>query len=121
MTTQLNATLQLNPATWDLMLDASGNIALASAPLSLEQDVASAIRTFLGEGWYDTTVGMPYFQSILGQYPPVALLNKQIVQAALTVPGVVSATSVITTYSNRQISGTCSFVDENGASGNVNY
>lgn len=119
--TTLNATMELNPGNWDLMLDAYGNMALAAAPYSLEQDVSSAIRTFLGEGWYDNTVGMPYFQSILGQYPPVALINKQVVQAALTVPGVISATSVITTFTNRNISGTCSFIDENGASRNVTF
>ena len=36
-------TLFLNPATWDLMVDAEGNIAMAEAPYSTAQDVASGL------------------------------------------------------------------------------
>ena len=65
-------TLLLDRATWDLCLDAAGNIATASEPYALAQDASSAIRLFVSEAWYDTTQGIPYFTNILGQAPPIA-------------------------------------------------
>jgi hypothetical protein len=46
-------TLLLDVSSWDLCLDAAGNIAMASNPYSIAQDAASAIRTFAG----DFTIG----------------------------------------------------------------
>jgi hypothetical protein len=69
-------TLLLDTATWDLVLDVKGNIAIASEPYSLAQDAASAIKTFLGEVWYDTTQGVPYFEQILGKPPNVELMRR---------------------------------------------
>lgn len=98
-------TLLLDQTRWDLVLDAAGNIALASDPYSIAQDVASAVRTFQGECWFDTTVGVPYFQEVLGQSPPLQLLQSLIEQAALTVPEVVKAVATITSFENRTITG----------------
>lgn len=83
-------TLPLNIDTWDLELDAAGNLNLTTPDVSIAQDVASAIRTFLGECWYDTTLGMPYFGTILGKLPPSSLIISKIQQAALTISGVVT-------------------------------
>ena len=100
------ATLALDPDTWDLTVDAAGNIAVLDEPDSLAQDAASAIRTFLGECYWDTTVGVPYMTEILGKSPPtVALLKEVFVDAALTVPGVASAQVFIVSISNRGVSG----------------
>ena len=104
------ATITLDSATWDLELDASGNIAMTSAPDSLAQDAASAIKTFLGECYWDTTVGVPYLTQILGPPPPqappsLALLKQQFINAALTVPGVAAAQVFISGFSNRSIAG----------------
>ena len=102
----MTATLALDPATWDLVLDSSGNIAVLNDPDSLAQDAASAIRTFLGECYWDTTVGVPYMTKILGKSPPtIALLKEVFVDAALTVPGVASAQVFIVSLSNRGVSG----------------
>jgi hypothetical protein len=114
-------TLLLDTIAWDLVRDASGNIAVASPPYALAQDVASAIRTFLGELWYDTTQGVPYFQDVLGQLPPASVLIKYLEQAALTVPGVVSAQCVITSFSSRGVSGQVQFMDEGGYSNSVQF
>lgn len=81
-------TLPLNLDSWDLELDAAGNWNLTGPDASLAQDVASAIRTFLGECWYDITLGMPYFQTILGKLPPASLITSKIEQAAKTISGV---------------------------------
>lgn len=107
-------TLLLDRTAWDLVLDAAGNIALADEPYAIAQDVASAVRTFIGECWYDTELGLPYWQQILGQWPPIALVKAKLVEAALTVPGVVSAECVIVNFSQRKLTGQIQVVDENG-------
>lgn len=114
-------TLLLDLANWDLCIDSNGNIAMAGPPYSLAQDVASACRTLLGEVWYDSTVGVPWLQQILGQAPPLNLLQEYLVQAALTVPGVESATCVIESfnYATRTVTGQIQFVDTNGVSQSV--
>lgn len=98
-------TLLLDRTTWDLVIDAAGNIAVASDPYSQAQDMASAIRLFLGECWYDTTRGIPYWSQILGHRPPAALMKAQFIRAALTVPGVASAVCFLTTGPARAVLG----------------
>jgi hypothetical protein len=107
-------TIFLDPLTWDWTLDASGNIALASAPYSLAQDCCSAIRTFLGECWYDQTIGVPYWQDILGHYPSLSLVKADLVAAAMTVPGVASAQVFITGVVNRKLTGQVQITDTTG-------
>lgn len=107
-------TLLLTQDIWDLCIDANGNIALASAPYAIAQDVASAIRTFLGEVWYNTTIGINYFASILGHTPSLAVFQQAMVNAALTVPNVVSATCVLNSFQNRNVTGTVTVTDDTG-------
>jgi hypothetical protein len=98
-------TLLLDTVTWDLAVDTAGNIAVASDPYSQAQDAASAIRTFAGEVYYDTTLGIPYFSQILGYAPPVGLMKAYFQSEALRVPGVVKAQAFITSWSNREVGG----------------
>lgn len=93
-------TLLLDTQIWDLCLDAFGNIAVASDPYSMAQDVASALRLFNGELYYNTAKGVRYFEDILGHTPPLPLLKAELTEAALTVPGVASAQAFIA-VSNR--------------------
>lgn len=97
-------TLYLTPS-WDLTSDAFGNIALATEPYALAQDAASAIRTFQGEVYYDTTQGVPYWAQILGQAPPLALVRSKMIDAALTVPGVTAAAVFFSSFSGRALAG----------------
>ena len=113
-------TLYLNPADWDLTVDAYGNIAMAEPSYSLAQDVCSAAKLFLGELYYDTTKGVPYFEDILGLSPPASLFAAHLESAALSVSGVVAAQCIITERSNREIIGQIEFIDELGASNSVN-
>lgn len=124
MTTTTNptmATLALSSDSWDLFLDGSGNIAVAQPPYSTAQDVSSAIRTFLGECFYDTTIGVPYEQKFLGMSPPLTVLQAAMVDAALTVPGVVEAICIIEAYDYDQQSvvGYVQFTDTDGNVGQV--
>lgn len=98
-------TLLLDTLAWDLVLDASGNIACATAPYQVAQDVASAIRLFKGECWYDTARGIPHFQDILGQWPPLELVKAYVERTAKTVPGVDSATCVFVSLEDRELRG----------------
>lgn len=114
-------TLILDQRAWDLVIDSMGNIAMAQPAYALAQDVASAVKLFLGELWYDTTKGIPYFQNILGHLPPVSLFIGYIEKAALTVPGVVSAQCIITEFSNTAITGRVKFIDEQGITQNASF
>ena len=113
------STLQLSIDNWDLMLDSSGNIAIVTPPYAVAQDVASAIRTFLGEVFYNTTLGVPYTQQILGQAPPLSVIQAAIEQAAMTVPGVENATAIIDTFEDRVVTGRVEFTDSAGNSQTV--
>lgn len=99
------ATLLLDRTTWDLVLDASGNIALAQEPYALAQDAASAIKTQQGECFWDTSVGVPLFGDVLGKRPSVALMKSLFSAAALTVPGVGAAKTYLTSIRNREVTG----------------
>jgi hypothetical protein len=94
---------------------------LADEPYAIAQDVASAVKLFLGELWYQTNKGIPYFQQILGHWPPLAVVRAHIVRAALTVPEVVSSRCLIVTFVDRHITGQVQVIDTTGASQNVSF
>jgi len=106
-------TLYLTPG-WDLCLDSSANIAMAGMPYSYAQDAASAIRTFIGECYYDTSLGVEYFQRILGYNPPLELVRAQFVAQALTVPGVVAARVFFSSFTDRELKGQVHVTDNAG-------
>lgn len=98
-------TLLLDLTNWDLVLDVNNNIAVASEPYSLAQDAASAIKTFLGEAYYNTTLGVPYFTDVLGKTPPIPLLQTLFNDAAEAVPDVTAANTSITSITKRALTG----------------
>lgn len=108
------STLLLDRSAWDLVLDASGNIALAGEPYATAQDVASAVRTFIGECWYDTFQGMPYWDRVLGQLPSLTYLKSELVRVALTVPNVAEAKAVVISFDGRVLSGQIQITDNSG-------
>jgi len=113
-------TLLLDNSAWDLVLDSNGNIALAAPPYAVAQDVASACRTFLGELWYDTTQGVQYWQSFLGQHPTTSQIASGFNAAALTVTTVAKANTVITSISGGKVTGQIQFTTTDGSSSTVN-
>jgi hypothetical protein len=114
-------TLLLDISTWDLVLDANGNIALASEPYSLAQDAASAIKTFLGECYWNTLVGIPWLTQILGQRPSAALVKAQLQAAALTVPDVASAQVFLASFNGRVLSGQVQVTSISGQSSAASF
>jgi hypothetical protein len=108
------STLLLDTVAWDLVLDASGNMAVAGPPYAQAQDAASAIKTFsdggpggIGECFFDTTLGVPWLTQVFGQPPAIALLKAQLAATAETVPGVASAKVFISSFNPtiREITG----------------
>lgn len=81
-------TMYLNPKTWDLTVDDYGNIATASNPYAVAQDVASAAKLWSGEARYNTAAGVPYENGLLGRMPPISIVQQWYEGEALTVPDV---------------------------------
>ncbi len=52
----------------------------------------SAIITFRSECWSDKTLWIPYLESVLSQLPPAPFIRPELVNAALTIPNIASAT-----------------------------
>ncbi len=109
-------TLLLDLEDHDLVLDASGNIAVASAPYSLAQDAGCALRLFRGEAYWDTTVGVPYLTELLGKRPNVPLMKTLFEAAAETVDGVATAQVLISDINTqrRSVSGQVQVYPEDG-------
>ena len=116
----MSNTFLLDPVTWDLVIDFNGNIAAVTAPYSLAQDAASAIKTYLGECFYDITIGVPY-QNILGRKFNINYIKAQLIAAAETVPGVVSAQVFLIGLNNRVLSGQVQTTDTVGVTTAVNF
>lgn len=106
------STLYLDPTAWDLTLDASKNIALATAPYEQAQSVANACRLWRGEAPYNTNRGIPYETEVLGRQPPQRVLAGWYEGEALTVPNVTTATAILL-YADRQLTGQiqCTLID----------
>lgn len=114
-------TLCLDRTTWDLFLDTPGNIALASGPYALAQDAASAIKLFAGELYYDTSQGVPYFSQILGEFPSLQFMKAQFEAAALTVPGVITASCTIASFTGRTLVGQVQITDSTGITATAGF
>lgn len=99
------ASLLLDTIAWDLVLDANLNIAVCTEPYCDAQDAACQLRLFQGELWYDTSQGMPYWQSILGGWPSPSVLKAYMAAQALLATGVSAVSPVITSWKDRQIQG----------------
>ena len=114
-------TLLLDRTTWDLCLDSSGHIAVATGAYSVAQNVASACRLWLGEYWYDTTLGVPWL-TVLGQPASVALIKSLMERAALTVTDVVSANCLIASITTGgDVTGLITVTDSSGVTQTVSF
>jgi hypothetical protein len=109
-----------NGSTWDLSV-VNGDINSVFGPSQIAQDVASAIQLFLGELYYDVTIGLPYLTEVMGQPYAPSVITPLLESAALSVPGVVKAKATITTFQNRQVSGYIDILDSTGQELGVNF
>lgn len=114
------STLLLDPASWDLVTDVNDNIAVASEPYSLSQDAASAIKTWFGECWWNNQIGV-HWPQILGKNLPAALIKQELIDAALSVPGVVAAQVFLTSFTDRIVMGQVQVMGLNGSTQVANF
>lgn len=98
------STLLLDTVTYDLTVDAQGNIARADPPYAAAQDMGSACRLYQGEYIYDQTRGVP-LTTILGQSPSLAMMKSDFATAALTVPATSGAKCFISQIEDRLVTG----------------
>lgn len=117
----LASALLLDLTNNDLVVDASGNIAMCSTPYTEAQQAASAIKLFLGEYYYNTLEGLPYWESILGYAPPVSYMRQKFVDAALSVNNVVSAKCFISSIEGRKVSGQVQITTVSGQTAAANF
>ncbi len=60
-------TLELEPKTWDITLDAAGRIALVSGNFATAQNVANEARLFTDDAYFNQDQGIPHFLAELGR------------------------------------------------------
>lgn len=82
----------LDTANHDIYLDPDGQIALTGvtpgAPMPLNQRIDCRLRTFRGEWWLDTFLGIPWFQEVLKKNPDLAAVKSFFAQEIYRVAGV---------------------------------
>lgn len=103
MTEYHDRTLYLDPQTWDLRVDDNGNLAVVDGPYAIAQNVANAIRLFLGEAWFDKDQGIAHYDIELGHKPPYELLRTKILTAARGVQGVRDARVTYLTFNDAKV------------------
>ncbi|WP_324723859.1 hypothetical protein [Lelliottia sp. JS-SCA-14] len=107
---------------WDISLDDTGSIAITSNPYAVAQDVACACSTFLGEAWYDTTLGIPYYERILGHWPGTQLINTKMSTEAKKLSYVQSAFCTTTVGKvDRLASGVMTITDTNNIQTTIQF
>lgn len=120
--TMLTKSFELDASSWDLSLDDSGSIAITKNPYAVAQDVACACSTFLGEAWYDTTLGIPYYQRILGHWPGTQLINTKYAAEAKKLDYVQSAFCTVTVGNgDRVASGVMTITDTNNNTSTIEF
>lgn len=87
-----------SPTYWDLTLDGARNwTAISSETIDDQnqpigeakyaaQTVANSVRQFVNDAYYFKNEGLPYFENVLGEKPPQALVEAYIRQRAEIVP-----------------------------------
>ena len=113
-------TLFLLPSTWDLCLDTSGNIAIATDTYQQAQDIATSCRVFLGDDYYNLTDGIPYVEEILGKTDyPIALYQRNLYDRSMLVDGIVTVEVKLNPLNNRILTGDIIFTNEDNIQGTV--
>ena len=89
----IKRTLKLDK-NWDLVLDANGQIALASSNESVAQTIANRCRLFVRDASYNYDEGVAYFDAALGQEVNEAFLVNELTRLTQEVDGVTKVLSV---------------------------
>ena len=82
--------------------------------------MASACQTWLGELWYDTTLGVN-FESLLWNSPGASVMQQAFNNQALTVSGVAKATTTLNVSAGGAVTGQIAFATSTGGNGTVTF
>ena len=109
-----------SPTYNDLKFTASRDLVTVDRAAGIKQDILTAIRVYLGEWFLDTSVGVPYYQTVFVKNPDQALVNAAFLGAIATVPGVTAVKSLTVTQDAPNRAPTLAFTVET-LSGTVDY
>lgn len=98
-------TLLLDPASWDLKLDETGMLPVATDTYAIAQNVANQVRLFTEDAYFTRDDGIPHFAVTLGRYPAESVMRTRIIAQAKSVDGVEDATVDFTRFEEGELSG----------------
>jgi hypothetical protein len=85
----------------DILLNSLGDIDVTNNEIilvtendAIAQHLSIRLKTFLGEWFLNTNIGMPYFEEFLVKSPNKLVLDSRIREAVLETPGIVSVDSI---------------------------
>lgn len=89
-----------------------GGVQLSRGIDAVAQDCRVTLQIYQGEWFLDQTVGIPYFESIFGQKPPVAIAAARISMrsALLAIDGVIDVLKFDTAFDGKTRTLTISWV-----------
>ena len=93
------STFAMNETTKDFLFE-NGDIVLVTGAEEVRQILLSRLRTFRGEWFLDTTVGVPYFEEILVKDPSISRADSTLKDIILTTPGVIELQEFTFSYDN---------------------
>lgn len=79
--------LNMDFSTNDILI-ANGDMSMATGVDAIEQDLQQRLQVWLGEWFLDTSVGLPYKQSILVKNPNLDVIQADFVNETLDTPGI---------------------------------
>ena len=92
-----SGTFSVDTAPRDFALDATGDLQVLNGDLvmnfgteGIASDLRSRLQTFLGECFLDTSLGVPWFERILGKKTPSGELKAIFREVILGTPGIAS-------------------------------
>src|SRR3972149_2290942 len=93
--------IRLDLATGDLTIT-QGRLSLAVGADAVVQSLRIRFRTFLGEWFLDSRVGVPWFQLVFVKHPNLRLARAVLRQVALATPGAVAVRGVSVSLDGRR-------------------
>lgn len=98
---------------WDITVDSTGNIAILEGPAAVAMDVACACQVFLGECYYNNTLGIPWQENILGKQFSGSYLAQKLEAEAMKISVVTDAIAVVTIdRTTRKVTATIRVTDD---------
>lgn len=110
-----NGDLYLDPLTGDLVLTAT-DVLIAKGTTAIAQSLLQRLRTFRGEWFLDTTLGVPFHEVVFAKGVNLQVVRSILRRIILETPGISSASDLVLDYDNarRMLSVTFSATTDEG-------